>query len=80
MPFPSPRNLPDPGIKPGLLLGRQILYHSLPPYITSSNTFKALYASHPWFKFGLRGKTEFVYYMKDNLIISELKLLIDSTQ
>ena len=34
LPFPSPSDLPDPGIKPGLLLGRQILYHSLPPYIT----------------------------------------------
>ena len=25
--FPSPGHLPDPGVKPGLLLGRLILYH-----------------------------------------------------
>ena len=25
--FPSPGDLPDPGIKPGFLLGRQVLYH-----------------------------------------------------
>ena len=27
LPFPSPEDLPDPGIDPGLLLCRQILYH-----------------------------------------------------
>ena len=27
LPFPSPGDLPDPGIKPGLLYCRQILYH-----------------------------------------------------
>ena len=27
LPFPSPGDLPDPGIKPGLLHCRQILYH-----------------------------------------------------
>ena len=27
LPFPSPRGLPDPGINPGLLHHRQILYH-----------------------------------------------------
>ena len=28
LPFPSPSDLPDPGIGPCLLIGRQTLYHS----------------------------------------------------
>ena len=30
LPFPSPRDLPDPGVKPSLLHCRQILYHLNP--------------------------------------------------
>ena len=48
MPFPSPGNLPDPGLNPGLLHCRQILYHDLNqiPYnytVKVTNSFKGLY-------------------------------------
>ena len=44
-PFPSPRELPDPRVKLGLLLGRQILYHRA--------TWEAPYYKIPLFKYAV---------------------------
>ena len=44
LPFPSPGDLPNPGIKPGLLHCRQILYHlshQESPKAAHFNTFRA---------------------------------------
>ena len=42
VPFPSPGDLPNPGIEPGLLLCRQLVYH------LSNSIFSCFFFFFPW--------------------------------